>query len=66
MGVKTSTEVKIYERDGEDVGLTEHKIVVSNHWNRRGMVDIYVNGGLVTVHAADLRIAIDNAERANG
>lgn len=59
------TEIDVYEVDGSEVHNSESLLTVTNHWNRKNMVVIALNGKTITVLADDLRRAIDAAEKAH-
>ena len=61
--MKVVNEIRIYEVDGKDLEANDIRhIKVASHWNRgRTLVVVEVEGIAVTVPAADLRKAIDNA-----
>ena len=60
--IKVATEVKVYEKDGKEVSISEDEnITVHNHWNRREFVILNVNGQKVTVLSDHLKRAVDNA-----
>lgn len=62
--IKVSNEVTIYEIDGtETKGIPMPTMNVHSHWNRDSLVVLEVAGQRVTVSAADLRMAIENATR---
>jgi hypothetical protein len=61
--------IEVYETNGtEEKGLRSDrpKVKVSEHWNRKEFVVIEVDGKKVTVLAAELQRAIDNAQNAHG
>ena len=62
--MKTITELKIYEIDGEEqIALQMPTITIESHWNRRNLVILNVPGigKKMTVVAEELKMAIDNA-----
>ena len=61
--------IEVYETNGtEEKGLRSDrpKVKVSEHWNRKEFVVIEIDGKKVTVLAAELQRAIDNAQNAHG
>lgn len=60
---KTESKIDIYEIDGSEIrGLDKPQLKVSNHWNRRELVCIDLDGKSVTVSASILVKAIENAQ----
>ena len=60
--LKVECEVQVYEVDGEEISMASHKkLTVTSHWNRNEMVKLEFGEGTVTVLAADLIKAINNA-----
>lgn len=63
--VKVESRVPLLEVDGKEPPRGEpDPLVVSSHWNRRGVVVLRIGAGSllsVSVSADDLRAAIDNA-----
>ena len=61
--------IGVYETSGtEEQGLRcdRPKVKVREHWNRKEFVVIEIDGKEVTVLAAELQRAIDNAQNAHG
>ena len=59
--LKVDNTVKCYEVDGNPPASAQ--ITVRSHWNRCEMVEVIaLNGTRVTVLAADLKAAIENAQ----
>jgi hypothetical protein len=56
----------IYEIDGKETKTIPNEFIVfESHWNRSEMVNIIIDGKKITVSAADLKAAIDNATNSN-
>lgn len=65
---ETINSIEVYETNGiEEKGLSysRPKLKVREHWNTREFVIIEINGNAVTVLAAELKRAIDNAQNAH-
>lgn len=65
---KSINSIQIYETNGTDnIGLESKmpKLTVSEHWNRRQLVVIEIDGVKHTVIADELKRAIDNAQNAH-
>jgi len=61
----TESKIDIYEIDGSDTkGLKRPQVIISNHWNRKNLVCIQIEGEsqVVTVSASDLMKGIENAQ----
>lgn len=56
-------EVKVYEKRGRDTPLVgdEPPLTVRSHWNRNEFVRLVIADVDITVNAADLQAAINNA-----
>jgi hypothetical protein len=62
--MKVESKVTIYEVAGSEpaLGADRQEVTVKSHWNRDEFVVLEVPGALaITVAAADLKRAIDNA-----
>ena len=60
--LEVKTKVKVYEKDGKELGVNESdEISVEGHWNRRNFVILNINGKKVTVVADHLNRAVQNA-----
>lgn len=55
--IKNECEIQTYTNDIE---LSNVKLVVKSHWNRRQMVEIIISGKRIYVNGDDLKMAIDN------
>ena len=66
---KSENKLDIYEIDGEDkhtISSKMPKLTVSEHWNRKSFVVLRIEEGKkITVSAAELKRAIDNAQNAH-
>ena len=65
---KSINSIQIYETNGtENKGLESKmpKLIVSEHWNRKQLVVIEIDGVKHTVVADELKRAIDNAQNAH-
>lgn len=66
--IETVNKVTILEKDGEDmpqVGSDREFITVCEHWNRRLLIVIEVDGKKLTIEANALLKAIQNAQNAH-
>lgn len=60
--------IQIYETNGmENIGIESEmpKMRISEHWNRKELVVIEIDGTRHTVLANELQRAIDNAQNAH-
>lgn len=64
--IKVKNEVKIHERNDEDIALLENRCIgVESHWNNEEKVVLVVDGERYAVAAKDLLCAIENATNTN-
>lgn len=63
--IKVTSDVPVYERNGEDSNWQVERIEVRSHWNIRGRIVIQIGEESYTVLASDLEAAIKNAVNAN-
>lgn len=66
--IRSINGVRVYEVNGTEItGIPDESkdIMIINHWNRRNLIVIEVNGEKYTVVADDLKRAIDNATNAH-
>ena len=64
----STNSIQIYETNGtENKGLESKmpKLTVSEHWNRKQLVVVEIDGVKHTVVADELKRAIDNAQNAH-
>lgn len=65
--INVSSKVKIHEIGGSQLEVGAEKIlVIESHWNRVDLINIILPGfDIISVHADDLKAAIENAQNAN-
>jgi hypothetical protein len=61
MAIEVVSEVSMLEINGEDTFGKDVALKVESHWNRRSLVVIVFGRKRLTVNAADLVNAINNA-----
>jgi len=64
--IKVKQTVEIYEENGGEIplGISKH-MTVESHWNRDERVILVIGRRRITVIAADLQAALDNATNTN-
>lgn len=64
--IKVINEITLVESDGKEIPVGhKEKLLVESHWNMSKCVVIKVGDVNITVLAADLKSAIDNATNTN-
>lgn len=64
--MKTENKVEAYELNGTESPMMNRPVmIVKNHWNRRQLVVIEVDGKSYTVDAEEMKRAIDNSTNAH-
>lgn len=59
----TETKIDVYEVDGSDTkGIDRPQIKIKNHWNRRNLIVLEIEGKEYTVVASELNKGIENAQ----
>lgn len=59
--IDCENKIKIYERNGSKTDIDAQPLIIRNHWNEDSKVVLYLKGEEITVSAADLKTAIENA-----
>ncbi len=60
--IKVTCELPVYEIDGQAPPMNGAPLIVQSHWNNRQWVVLLMpNGPPITVNAADLKAALENA-----
>ena len=63
---KSKNEINIYEINGKEIiGIGTPTLMITNHWNRKNLVNIRFEGTELTVSADDLKRSIENAQNAH-